>query len=330
MNPRLFSQAKNTKAEELKKYLPVSVNFNIKNLLPSLATAETTYIVPVIGAGLFNRVAAYYADDETGNAVMDTLLELLQSATANLAYADGYYAISVKMDDSGATSPQGRDHRPYRYQEDNLIHALRQTGYKTIDTALEHCERNTEALPEYTESPWYKESRKHIIRSTAEFNSIFNINNSRLVFIRMSRWCATAEELNLHHRLSRELTDAIIADRDNEKYKPVIGDIKKYLVFSAVAECVEELKISPTERGMVYEEFFAYNDGRQIKQIPLEEAMRMKNKYAQLAEQYLTKATDWLNAHAGDFPEYERQRGRNNPRSGELRRDNTGHKIVMA
>ena len=88
--------------------------------------------------------------------------------------------------------------------------------------------------------------------------------------------------------------------------------------------------MSPTERGMVYEEWFAYNDGRQVKQLPMDEAMRMKSKYAQLADSYITKAIDWLNTHTADFPEYERQRGRNNPRRGWLERDNTGHKIVTA
>ncbi|MBR6175811.1 MAG: hypothetical protein IKQ52_09585 [Bacteroidales bacterium] len=330
MKPRLFKAENNTKAEELKQFIPVSVNFNIKNLLPSLSAAETKYISPVIGESLFLRVETYYNATTRDNVVLDRLLELLQGAVAALAYSDDYYSLSVKLDDSGATSPKNRDQRLYRYQEDNLIYSLKQRGYETIDMALEHCENHLTDLPEYGQSPWYKESRRHIIRSTAEFNSIFNINNSRLVFMRMSRWCATAEELNLHHRISRELTDAIIAGRDSEKYAPIIEDIKKYLVYTAVADCVEELKVSPTERGMVYEEFFAYNDGKSVNQLKLEEAMRMKDKYHKLAENYLTRATDWLNEHASEFPEYERLRGRNNPRSGELRRDNNGHKIVMA
>lgn len=330
MQPRLFKAENNTKAEELKKFLPVTVNFNIKNLMPSLSAAETRYITPVIGESLFAKVEQYYNSSTRDNSVLDRMLELLQSAVANLAYSDGYYALSIKMDDSGGTSPKNRDQRLYRYQEDNLIYSLRQQGYQAIDTALEHCENHLTELQEYTQSPWYAESRRHIIRSTAEFNSIFNINGSRLVFIRMSRWCATTEELNLHHRISRELTDKIIANRDDEKYAPIIGDIKKYLVYTAVADCVEELKVNPTERGMVYEELFAYNDGRSVSQLKLEEAMRMKDKYHQLAENYLTRATDWLNAHASEFPDYERLRGRNNPRSGELRRNNDGHKIVMA
>lgn len=327
MQPRLFKTENNTKAVELKQFLPVSVNFNIKNLMPSLSAAETTYITPVFGENLFRRVEEYYNSSTRDNTVLDRLLELLQSAVANLAYSDGYYTLSVKIDDSGATSPKNREQRLYRYQEDNLRYTLRQQGYKTLDTALEHCENHLPELPEYKDSPWYAESRRHIIRSTAEFNSIFNINGSRLVFIRMSRWCATAEELNLHHRISRELTEAIIENRDAPKYAPVIDDIRKYLVYTAVANCVEELKISPTERGMVYEEFNAYNDGNKITQLPLEEALRMKDKYHKLAEDYLTRAIDWLNAHASDFPEYERLRGRNNPRNG---RDNTGHKFVMA
>ena len=330
MQPRLFKTENNTKAEELKKQLPVSVNFNIKNLLPTLAAAENKYIVPVIGNGLFTQVAEYYNGTEHDNEILDKLLDLLQYAVANLAYADAYYTISMKLDDSGATTPQGRDHRPYRYQEDNLIYSLRQQGFEAIDMALEHCEGHLPELSQYKSSPWYNESRRHLIRSTAEFNSIFNINNSRLVFIRMSRWCATAEELNLHHRISKELTESIIRERENEKYKPFIEDLKKYLVYTAVADCVEELKISPTERGMVYEEFDAYNGGNITKQLPMEEAMRIKNKYTQLADCYITKAIDWLNEHASEFPEYERHRGRNNPRSGELRRDNTGHKIVIA
>ena len=330
MQPRLFKTENNTKAEELKQFMPVSVNFNIKNLMPSLSAAETTYITPVFGESLFSRVEAYYNSSTRNEIVLDRLLELMQSAVANLAYSDGYYTLSVKMDDSGATTPKNREQRLYRYQEDNLINALRQQGYKTIDMALEHCEKHLTELPEYQQSPWYEESRRHIIRSTAEFDRIFNINGSRLVFIRMSRWCATAEELNLHHRISRELTEDIIEHRDDTKYAPIIGDIKKYLVYTAVADCVEELKISPTDRGMVYEEFNAYNDGKKTTQIPLDEALRMKDKYRQLAEDYLTRATDWLNAHASDFPEYERLRGSNNPRSGEIGRNNNGHKFVMA
>jgi hypothetical protein len=327
MQPRLFKKENNTKADELKKFLPVTVNFNINNMMPSLSAAETKYITPVFGNELFDKVVEYYNSDTHNNEVLDRLLELLQSAVANLAYSDGYYTLSVKLDDSGATAPKNREQRLYRYQEDNLIYSLRQQGYQTLDMALEHCENNLPELQEYQQSPWYAESRRHIIRSTAEFNRIFNINESRLVFIRMSRWCATAEELNLHHRIGRELTEAIIERRDAPQYTPIIDDIRKYLVYTAVANCVEELKINPTERGMVYEEFNAYNDGNKITQLPLEEALRMKDKYHQLAENYLTRAIDWLNAHASDFPEYERLRGHNNPRSG---RDNTGHKFVMA
>ena len=73
-----------------------------------------------------------------------------------------------------------------------------------------------------------------------------------------------------------------------------------------------------------------YNYGKKTTQIPLDEALRMKDKYRQLAEDYLTRATDWLNAHASDFPEYERLRGSNNPRSGEIGRNNNGYKFVMA
>lgn len=330
MNPELFTLENNTKAEELKKFVSVSVNFNIKTVFPAMAMVEKRHIIPAIGQPLFDEVAAFYNDPTTQpghTALYAELLEYLQCAVARLSYADAYSEISVKLDDSGATIPHDKDNRPFRYQEENLKREMRLSGFEALDNALTLCEVNIPVFGKYADSPWRVEAAKSLIRSTAEFHSVFDIANSRLVFMRMTRFIRLAEELLLSHRIGAAFLADIIADRDSNLYAPFLNHLMKYVVYKSLVLGIDELKTLPTERGLLVEE--TSGDGVDVKPLPADETARITDRYNGYAESYIQMAIGYLNAHIHDYPKYKYFCGENNPGRNLLKRDNNGKKIFV-
>jgi hypothetical protein len=330
MDPKLFTIAKNTKAEELKKYVSVSVNFNIKTIFPAMAMVEKRTIIPAIGQPLFDDVAAYYADPATQTehaALYAELLECLQCAVARLSYADAYSEISMKLDDSGATVPHDKENRPYRYQEENLKRDMRLTGFEALDNAMRLCEDHIDVLSKYEESPWRKKAMKSLVRNTQEFGEVFDIEGSRLVFMRMTYFIRLVEEIHLSHRIGADFLEDIIADRESIIYAPFLSHLMKYVVYKSVAVGIDELMTVPTDRGIMVEEMSG--DGKNVKQLPGEEIIRLKERYNGYAESYIQRAIEYMNAHVNDYPKYKEYCGETNPGRNLLKRDNNKKKIFV-
>jgi len=330
MDPKLFTIAKNTKAEELKKYVSVSVNFQIKTIFPAMAMVEKRHIIPAIGQPLFDDVVAFYTTPSTQTEHEDLyteLLEYLQCAVARLAYAEAFSEISVKLDDSGATVPHDKENRLYRYQEENLKRELRQSGFEALDNALELCENNLVVFDKYSQSPWRKKAQRLLVRSTSEFNEVVNIGGSRLVFMRMVGYIRLVEDLHLPHRIGGAFLTEIVKDRDNEKYAGIMPFLCNYLVYKSLSIGIEEMKNILTEYGVMVSEFST--DGVSIKPLSPEETFRLKERYEGYAESYLTQAIEYLNTHVDDYPLYKEYCGSNNPLRKILTRDNKGSKIFV-
>ena len=192
MEPTLFKRENNTRAEELKKYIAININTHFGTIGPALAMAERTYLQPVLGKPLMEKLAQYYNGDLDGSLAeeekpaWEELLSCAQGAVAKIAYSKAYDEISVILDDRGARTGAS-ENRLYRYQEESLKKSLLRQGYDLIDSALEAAEENPEVFPEYAQSPWRKQLAGSLIKTTADFNKYYNIENSRLVFIRMLR-----------------------------------------------------------------------------------------------------------------------------------------------
>lgn len=331
MEPTLFKKENNARAEELKRYIALNINTHFDTLGPALAMAERTYLDPVLGKDLTAKLAQYYNGELEGeltaeaSAAWAELLSCAQGAVAKIAYSKSYDEISVILDDRGARAGAS-ENRLYRYQEKNLKRSLLRQGYDLIDKALETAEGNPETFPEYGNSPWRRQLAGSLIKTTADFNKYYNIENSRLVFIRMIRHLKDVEQTALIHHIGRETLEEMAAHPEEGRWKALEFTIKSYLVNKAVAESVTELKKTPTEKGLIYET--SQQDGWNENQTGRYDMSDTIALHTRRADAYIVQAVNFLNANIGQYPEYERHTaGRATGRR--YHRDNKGKKTFV-
>ena len=331
MTPRLFRPEFNEKAEEIKQFLPVNVTCSFRSLAPSIAQCEDKYLLPLLGEALFGRVTAYYADVAHDDATLETLLNRCQYAVVRLAYWQDFDLLSVSLSDKGAADNAG-DGRLYKYQADALKRTLKEGGFNELDAVLEFCHRNIEQLPEFLQSPAYTDSKTLIVGTTREFNDIFHIGGSRLVFLKMRHFVRTTQETELRHRLGKAFCDELLtADPSVERYARILPEVKKFTVFWSVADGIGELHRLPTEQGMVFETSQAASGSdTQTAIVPQAELEQMSAEYRRKAERYMASVVATLKAHIADYPAYRAFAGENAPRNEVFHRDNTNRKIFFA
>lgn len=335
MNPRLFSAEANGKAEEIKQFLPVNVTCSFRAIAPSLSQCERRYLLPVLGSTLFERIASFYVSEpQPQNAVLKELLQLCQYAAARLAFWKDFDVLSVSISDNGAADRAG-ENRLYRYQYEALKKTLKSDGFDQLDAVLEFCEQNIQSLPEFAQSPAHVSAQGTFVKTTAEFNEIHNIGNSRLVFLKMRYFITSVEELELRHRLGDSFCNELkAADATLPKYAKIIPDIRKFIVFRAVSEGVSELHRLPTEKGLLFESQSdsggSSSSGTSENVLPAEELERVRREYEQKSERYMAAVIAALQASIADYPNYRSFATDDAPRSEVFRRDNRHRKIFHA
>jgi len=330
MTPKLFKAEFNTKAEEFKKFLPVNVTTSFRSLAPSIASCESKYLIPVLGESLFNKIYDYYHAESTDNEVFDTLISMCQLALIRLAFWSDFDILSVSLSDKGASDNTG-DGRLYRYQREAIKENLKNQGFDCLDDILKFCENSVEKLPEFKESEYFLNAALSFIKTTKDFNDIYFINNSRLVFIRMKYFITSVEELKLPHHLGEKFCKELLeSDVKETKFSRIIPYIKRYIVFMAIAEGIAELHQLPTERGLIFHTQMANRDSEvQVSPVSQKELERIRKEYSQKAERYMNSVIDYLKKHPSDYPTYFEFAGDNAPPSKIIRRDNTNKKIFF-
>ena len=332
MTPKLFKAEYNTKAEEFKKFLPVNVTFSFRSIAPAIALCERKYLIPLLGEALFNRLFTYYSKSEQKERKpVHELLTLCQFALIRLAFWQEYDILAVSLSDKGAADNAG-EHRLYRYQTEALKDNLKNEGFDQLDAILEFCEQNMSALPEFAQSPCHLASENSFIKNTNEFNSIYHINSSRLVFLKMRYFVTSVEELELRHQLGHVFcAELLTSDPSIEKYTRILSGIKKFIVFTAIAEGIAELHQMPTDRGLIFQTAASNRISEvQYAPVPPEELERIRKEYTHKAERYMSSVIDTLKKYPEDYPNYIAFAGNNAPQSKFIRRDNSNKKIFLA
>ena len=298
MEPKLFTKEKNTKAEEFKKYLPVNVQFNYETLAPSLALVEQNFIIPILGNQLFEALTEHY-QEEHNDPKFAELLQKVQFSAIRLALWKGYYSISLTISDSGAKMPENS---PYRYKEDGFMDEMKNDGFNQLDEVIYFLEENIDHFPEFEQSKYYPTLKNSFITNTAAFNRLYNINNSRLVFLKMKYYIEDVEQVTLPHYIGRKFMEAILNNIDAEKYAPILQQIQKFVVCMAIYSGIAELHKMPTEKGLLFEN--SNNDGKRIEPLNAKEVERTRKYYKEQADAYKTAFLYHLNTHKEDYPEY--------------------------
>lgn len=330
MQPRLFNSLYNDRAEEFKKYLPVNINLRFETVASHIALCEEDYIRPLLGSALFERLASYYADHPTlptDNADKQ-LIEKVRFALIRLAIWKGYDIISANISDVGVSAEVDKENRLYRYQEENIKKSLKNEGFDYLDNVLGYLEENSGEFSEFASSEYKLDSAQTLIRNTKMFDECYQIGGSRLVFLKMRPYIRDVELIELQHRIGPDFyRELLSADETVAKYSAILPYIRLYVVYSAVASGIGELRKMPTEKGLLFET--SSMEEVQLQQVTRRDLTETRAMLMHKAEQYMAAAIHYIQQHRNDYNNYSSFAG-DSPEDGVMHFDNTNKKIFMA
>lgn len=346
MESRFFSRDKNIEAEEFKKYLPANVQFSFDSINPALVNVEEIYIKKLLSKELFVKLADFYkasisersssgsgssSSDETSSSgsgsasgtnnpiKMGELLELVQSCALKLAYWKEYPTLSVMITDAGAKAAVEKDLRLFRYEYDDIISKLKNDGFDQMDIVISYLIENIESFQDFKKSVCYPNFEKSFITTTELFDSIYNINGSRLVFLKLRQYVKYVEDIELDLKIGSDFKDEILAHFSEEKYKKFIPLIQNYVVYLAVYNGISELGKNFTDRGVIFENL---EDGVIKKQAIGKDLLKTMEQSQYIAEQYIAKCLQFLKKNISDYTLFAEFIGESQDISTTIKRDN--------
>lgn len=254
---------------EMKKVLPVSSGLSWVKMSPLLENAMTDYLVPVIGQPLTDEISWIYEkiDPSERSEVEKMVLYLAQRAVANLAFWSNFDMFSLRISDQGFQRQQSDSWQPaFKYQEDNLRMQFANTGFNALDQLLVTLEDHMDDFTNYKIAPVYLATQKNIVRSTEEIQDIYEINNSRLVYLRLQPIIRQLQELTLQPIMGDSIYDALVtylnggeqeetyADVEDATWEKLRNHARKVVVMAAVRQLLRTTG-TVTDRGAYFAEY---------------------------------------------------------------------------
>lgn len=285
----LFRSENNLKNAEIKKYISASVGLTFDKIKPFLLAAEYKYIVRLLGDKLYKQLTDYYysldplydvtatdfatynqsdfsnhnytADqilkDEINILPLYDLLQFCQAALINLAIFEGFDQLKTVLSDIGITTTDVAS-RLFKYEEDNLRRSYSDSGLNWIDRTIGFLIKNIkeDTLKDFSDSTCYADFKDSIVQATEQFDKVFNIRGSRLVFLNMRTFMNDVVDMEISQIFSLTLLDDLKANRTIDTPVPektkLLDYISRAVIQLSVARAVSEYGLQFGDPGAFF------------------------------------------------------------------------------
>jgi len=325
----LFKEENNTNAKEIKQYISVNVSTNYKTLKPYIEVAEREYIKKLLGDDQYEELTDYYAEHVASEERLDDLLEHVQRALINLAYYRGFPILIVKMSEQGAYRNENEKQKSlFKYQEVELRKMFKKDGFNGLDAVLEYLETNIDLFPEFQTSPNYTVFKNNFINKTIDFDNIYAIGASRLVFLKLRRFMNIVEDFKILPLIGRDFFDELKTQiKDNSlttENSKAVEKIKKAVAFYSIEQGLNEIGVNIIDNGLVFQT--REGDYKKDTSVKGEELSALSKSARENGEKYLEYLKDFLHENIDDYPIYEDSEQYDSTNTTHIR-DNTEKKI---
>lgn len=323
----VFSAKNWSDSDELNKFIPVSAALSFEKVESSLEDAMRLFVLPLLGDTLTEKIVSYYDNPDASKKQSELVVEC-QRAVANLAFWYNYTELNIRITDQGMQrqESEGSFKQTYKYQEDQLRQGFKNKGFNALDRIIDFLDRNVDDFSEYKDSPAYTCRQKAIVRSTAEVDNIYFINNSHLVFLRMKPILKVVEETELQPLLGTELYNLLLAALTEEKEtigETTVEELRRrcaqFVIFRTIAELIRTTG-SLTDRGLYFTQFLPGDGNMSVSPADRETALSMVADIDRRANSYSALLLRFVE---NKLPEYFKGR-----QSQVLHRDNNHKRTV--
>ena len=304
----IFSAKKWSDSDELNKFIPVSAALSFKSVESSLDDAYRLFVLPLFGQDLADEIQSYYDNVDATQLQLDLLAEC-QRAVANLAFWYNYTELNIRITDQGMQrqESEGSYKQTYKYQEDLLRSSFKSKGFNALDRMIEFLEMNQNAFPAYALSPAYSRRQHAIVRSTKEVDTVYFINNSHLIFLRLMPVFKVIEETVLQPVLGAELYIKLVkALHEGEKNigETTTEELRSrcavFVIFKSIAELIRSTG-SLTDRGLYFTHLLAGDGNTSVTPADRETALSMVAGIEQHAQSYADLLVKFIEQSLPEF-----------------------------
>lgn len=312
--------------EQFRTYVPINALTQYGTLEPYINKAEVRFLRYLLGNDLYNTLDAI-TDNGTGDTA--TLLNLVRLSLANMTMYLGFDMLNIQFDETGFKRSSA-DKTLYRYQEENLKSMFRNNGFDAIDNILELLQEKVDVFPSFKNSGWYIATNGAFFKTTAQFNAIYNINHSRLVFIKIAAYFDRVVDFEIIPAMGRALYDKVKGEMvktesQDASLMALVPYIQRAMAFLSISMACNELNYNITDKGIVYEKQTAIgNNHIETSLADAQQTELIKQSSKSTGNSYLNMLVTYLTANKATYPDYLQTVTTINP----FRRDNAGKKSV--
>jgi hypothetical protein len=277
---------------EMRKYLRMALSEKEASWEPFVGPAAEKYLKPVLGDLLMDALQTDY-DLSTGHDEdMEALLPFVQAPLAKFTLLLAVPNLDLNISEGGFTVNSTSSQSPASRERVLALQAsLEQQGWDLIETLLRFLEENINLYASWETSGAYTLAIRNLVNSAVDFDRIFPISGSRILFNRYRNNLDDVDLLVIKRTISAEMFDALMAEikagsvsAANEKILPLL---QRAEVLTAVSENLDKSKYEGV--GVEINTQFMRTDMTQLKY---------------KAQQYLDEAMAIMKKTPDDYPEY--------------------------
>jgi hypothetical protein len=242
--------------DTIKEYMPASAALDFNRISPILPDAEQR-VIDAIGLPLYLALDSYLsALPFVPNAKYNAVIKLLQSAISWIVLDIGFDILNSHLSNQGfhrIENEQGK--KPmFQRQELEMRATFRTGGANRIDMALAYLEANAADFAVWTASEAYTAMRSNFVWTTQQFQSILNINNSRLVFLRLRQTMQLVSDLHIRPLIGSALHEEVLNQIAGNTLSTANAALLPYIQKATVHKCMDygnlELMANIEESGI--------------------------------------------------------------------------------
>ena len=217
-----------TTRQEIEIFLPTSVQESAQSILTLAEDAEETYLLPVLGRPLFNRMDKVYQEvslDEDWYLPKNgeqtppeqRLIRLCQEVVLYMTLANNAGLFSVSMNDAGLNTPSTQGYEEADEKRiDRFVKDSFKKGHRAIDRLLLFLEEDaTSDEPKFAElwkkSKYFFRNHDTLFTTAVEFDRYVSIDESREWFVKLLPDIRFCQDTYLCPQIGYELMEAFLA-----------------------------------------------------------------------------------------------------------------------
>lgn len=296
---------------KIKEFIPVNNSLEFQKLNPFVAEAEDI-VADLIGRTFYDELDEHQKTPAEPNLYFDAVIKKLQDSISFLTFDLGFDVLNTVFSNTGfhrVETEDGSKKPLFQRQEENLRNTFKFRGYNKLDKALEYLELNKEQFATWTASEEYTLLKRNFINSTKEFSNIYNINNSRIVFLKLRNAQVLVEDFDIKPLIGFEFYDElktqVVGGTLTDVNRAFVAELQKAVAYRAIYHGGFSLIAELNEMGF-YQKELDINVNNVRKETAVSESLAngILAKAEQTGKAYLKSCESFLKKNIADYPLY--------------------------